>query len=143
MSIKRDKNTGRFVKGNKSGKIFKKGDKLSEETKGKMKGRIPWNKGKGLSTSILVDEGFDIKSINKDPRSKGCVTPGGYLKYKIKGKAYFGHRLVWELKKGKIPRGHDIHHKDGNKRNNNINNLEVIKHGMHSRLSHQEVRRKL
>ncbi len=83
MSIKRDKNTGRFVKGNKSGKIFKKGDKLSEETKGKMKGRIPWNKGKGLSKSILVE------------------------------------------------------------RNNNINNLEVIKHGMHSRLSHQEVRRKL
>lgn len=36
------------------------------------------------------------------------------------------HRVVWESYNGKIPKGFHIHHKDGNKDNNDISNLEMI-----------------
>ncbi|MDE1970980.1 MAG: HNH endonuclease [Patescibacteria group bacterium] len=36
------------------------------------------------------------------------------------------HRFVWEKVNGKIPKGFHIHHKDGNKSNNDINNLECL-----------------
>lgn len=114
---------------------FKKGNVLSEETKQKMKGRTPWNKGKG--TSISKDVGNNllriIKSITNDKRSVGYIDSKGYRRYKIKSKTYKEHRLVWELFYGPIPKGMDIHHKDGNKLNNSIKNLEAIEHGRHSK----------
>lgn len=36
------------------------------------------------------------------------------------------HRDIWEFHFGKIPKGHHIHHKDGNKSNNDISNLECL-----------------
>jgi hypothetical protein len=36
------------------------------------------------------------------------------------------HRLVVEAHIGKIPSGKVVNHKDGNKQNNNLNNLEVV-----------------
>lgn len=36
------------------------------------------------------------------------------------------HRVIWKDKNGKIPKGYYIHHKDGNKTNNSIKNLEVV-----------------
>jgi len=36
------------------------------------------------------------------------------------------HRVVWEHSFGTVPEGFDIHHKDGNKSNNAISNLECI-----------------
>jgi len=41
------------------------------------------------------------------------------------------HRLIWQKLKGPIPKGFDIHHKDGNKLNNSIDNLECISHAEH------------
>lgn len=41
------------------------------------------------------------------------------------------HRLIWEKLNGKIPTGFDIHHKDGNRLNNSIKNLECISHEHH------------
>ncbi len=41
------------------------------------------------------------------------------------------HRLIWQKVNGKIPKGFDIHHKDGNKLNNSIENLECIPHREH------------
>jgi len=41
------------------------------------------------------------------------------------------HRIIWEIHKGPIPKGFDIHHKDGNKLNNTIDNLECISHPEH------------
>lgn len=44
------------------------------------------------------------------------------------------HRVVWEHFKGPIPKNHVIHHKDGNKLNNSIDNLECLTQAEHSRL---------
>ena len=42
------------------------------------------------------------------------------------------HRMVFIHYNGEIPRGYCIHHKDGNKGNNDISNLECVKRSEHS-----------
>lgn len=44
------------------------------------------------------------------------------------------HRYKYEKEVGKIPDGFDIHHKDENKQNNDINNLECLSKSDHTRL---------
>ena len=44
------------------------------------------------------------------------------------------HRAIWEKEKGEIPAGHHIHHKDGDKGNNDISNLELISASDHARM---------
>ena len=41
------------------------------------------------------------------------------------------HRAVWEYHNGKIPDGFHIHHKDGNRSNNQIENLEMLSRSDH------------
>lgn len=41
------------------------------------------------------------------------------------------HRIIWETANGEIPKGYDIHHKDKNRTNNSISNLEMIKSSIH------------
>lgn len=41
------------------------------------------------------------------------------------------HREVWIYHNGTIPKGYHIHHMDGNKSNNGIDNLELIKGSRH------------
>lgn len=36
------------------------------------------------------------------------------------------HRLVYEAFVGEIPKGYHIHHKDGNKQNNHVENLQLL-----------------
>ncbi|MDR2874289.1 MAG: HNH endonuclease [Methanobrevibacter sp.] len=38
------------------------------------------------------------------------------------------HRLIWEEVNGPIPKGYFIHHKDENRMNNDIENLEIMSH---------------
>ncbi|WP_077603633.1 HNH endonuclease [Oceanobacillus sojae] len=44
------------------------------------------------------------------------------------------HRYVWEYYNGKIPENHDIHHKDHDRSNNDISNLELYSKSDHARL---------
>jgi len=46
------------------------------------------------------------------------------------------HQLVVKAAGIDVPQGYDIHHKDENKRNNNLSNLQVLPHGDHMRLHH-------
>lgn len=57
----------------------------------------------------------------------------GYYR-RSKGDRRLMHRVVWEFYNGKIPHGFDIHHKDHNRTNNKIENLELLKKDEHSRL---------
>ena len=42
-------------------------------------------------------------------------------------------RYVWEQNVGPIPEGYDVHHKDKNFLNNNLENLELVEHKTHCR----------
>lgn len=46
----------------------------------------------------------------------------------------FMHRYVWEFYNGKIPDGYEIHHKDLNRNNNDISNLECLSKSDHRKL---------
>lgn len=70
---------------------------------------------------------------------KVVVTKRGYLQ-KIwtdpetgKLRREFVHRLVWMEHNGPIPEGFHVHHKDGDKTNNEISNLELLSDSMHAR----------
>jgi len=52
------------------------------------------------------------------------------------------HRYVWEQEVGEIPKGCHIHHIDGDKSNNSINNLTIITASGHARLHGAEAERK-
>lgn len=74
-----------------------------------------WNKGK-----LITSHGYILRRVPKDhPLSFG----NGYA---------YEHLMVWvEHGNLKPPPGYNIHHKDGNKKNNNIKNLELIKSTQH------------
>ena len=55
----------------------------------------------------------------------------GYWVHKIKDQSVLAHRWVWENHKGRIPDEMDIHHIDGNKDNNEINNLKMLSRSDH------------
>lgn len=44
----------------------------------------------------------------------------------INGVRYRLHRFIWVVYNGEIPNGYEVHHKDGDKNNNNISNLELL-----------------
>lgn len=52
----------------------------------------------------------------------GSLTARGYVRVRLDGKRYSGHRLGWFLFYGEWPSG-QIDHKDGNQSNNRIDNL--------------------
>jgi hypothetical protein len=51
------------------------------------------------------------------------------------------HVVVWEFYKSEIPKGFHIHHKDNNKSNNNISNLNLISSHDHANLHMTEEKR--
>lgn len=51
----------------------------------------------------------------------------------------FAHRWVWKNHYGEIPKGYHIHHKDGNKSNNSIDNLGMLSASQHTSMHGQEV----
>jgi len=50
------------------------------------------------------------------------------------GVQVYEHRVVWEDANGPIPPGHHVHHRNGNKLDNRLENLELLTHGDHIRL---------
>ena len=86
-----------------------------------------------------------FKNNGKEMRRK---KPLPYLiyngnKYTLRNTGYYGktngrrtlmHRDVWKHSNGQIPVGYDIHHKDGNKENNQLDNLECLPKSEHTQL---------
>ena len=50
---------------------------------------------------------------------------------KIGGKRKWLHVVVWETEKGTVPEGYVVHHIDGDKYNNNIENLTLLSKSEH------------
>ena len=64
---------------------------------------------------------------------------GYYLCHEIAGSGSRLHRDIWEYYNCEIPKGYEIHHKDHNKDNNDITNLQLMKKSEHSRLHGKEL----
>ena len=60
--------------------------------------------------------------------------------YQHKGKRL--HRAVWEYHNGIIPDGYHVHHKDGDRNNNDIDNLELLREADHLSLHMSREERK-
>jgi hypothetical protein len=69
----------------------------------------------------------------------------GYWELRIDGQRLLEHRVVWEKANGPIPRGHVIHHLNGDKSDNRLENLDCTpraSHGprLHADPTHYEAR---
>ena len=73
---------------------------------------------------IISLKGKNEKSL------KQVISSNGYYKVQLswnsKYKTYYVHRLIWEAFNGPIPKGLQINHKDENKLNNCLSNLEMV-----------------
>ena len=67
----------------------------------------------------------------------GSIDKDGYKIIRILNKKYREHRYIIEIHlKRKLEKNEIVHHKDGNKLNNKIDNLEVIDRSLHLKKYH-------
>jgi hypothetical protein len=57
---------------------------------------------------------------------------GGRYRYQ------FEHRFVWEQHNGPVPDGYVVHHRNEDKSDNRIDNLELMLRSEHTRLHHRD-----
>ena len=61
----------------------------------------------------------------------------GYLRTRDReGRVCGIHRACWEAHYGSVPDNHDIHHADGNRWHNVIENLVCMSHAKHTQMHH-------
>lgn len=75
--------------------------------------------------------------FNKKGRT-GTISKNGYRVITINNRREYEHRLVWKQHYGEIPKGYHIHHINGNKLDNRIENLELINLSEHEKLHAKE-----
>ena len=77
----------------------------------------------GMERAVWVDNrGYKVFSVPAKDSASG------------KRKHMPVHRFLYEQVYGPIPKGYHIHHKDENKLNNSLNNLEMLSNSDHRRL---------
>ena len=99
----------------------------------------------------LRDKFETTKKANEVVREKGIekfktnptmsVSIRGYLMIYVPGRGQVKfHHYVWEQKNGKVPKGYQLHHKDGDRFNNKIENLQLLTSSEHGRLHYEQNR---
>lgn len=74
-----------------------------------------------------------MKPGPKQNLGKGWIERG-YRCMMFNGRQVREHRHIWENNYGKIPKGYQIHHINGDKLDNRIENLKLMKTGEHTKL---------
>lgn len=105
------------------------------------KGQVPPNKGKkGACAAGCEKTWFSKGHIPKNHRPVGSerVNKDGYVEVKVAepNQWRLKHRIVWEKVNGPIPKDYIIIFRDNDKTNTDIDNLLMIKRGIHAVLNH-------
>jgi len=79
-----------------------------------------------MSKLRVLDMTYDGHNVYFDAKGYACIWLGGKNR-KV-------HVLEWEKHNGEKPTGHEIHHKDQNKGNWSISNLELLTNSDHQRI---------
>lgn len=83
---------------------------------------------KGYNKVYSIDDQGNVYRYDK--LMKPCDNGTGYLQIKLRKngqrKHIYIHRLVYETFIGEIPDNYEINHKDHNKQNNKLSNLELV-----------------
>lgn len=69
----------------------------------------------------------------------GQVQNAGYLAITMPGKTWLAHRLIYTHSHGTIPAKMVIDHKDGNKLNNSIDNLQALTHSQNIKKAWEKI----
>ena len=100
-----------------------------------------WKVINNTNGNYLISNKGRVKSLKQYNAKilKAYHSGNRYLKVKINKKDYYIHRLVGEyfIINDDI-KADTIHHKDRNRQNNNVNNLQWLTRGENSRLAHQK-----
>lgn len=85
----------------------------------------------------FIKRGFVLRGANFRPfqiydGKKFTLRNTGYYSLTT-GSRCLMHRYVWEKEKGKIPKDYDIHHINGKKYDNRIENLECLPKAEHTK----------
>ena len=79
----------------------------------------------------LGDEN-EVDRRGRRANGTGSIHKDGYLVIRVDGRSRLEHRVVWERHHGSIPAAsHHVHHLNGDRRDNRIENLELIPAGVH------------
>lgn len=81
---------------------------------------------KGFQKGHPYGKRFVKGDIPKTKNKGNGYLLGGYKVYRINNKIHFEHHLIWEYYYGEIPSGNIIHHINGDKTDNRIENLEMM-----------------
>ena len=84
-------------------------------------------------------DGVCLKYVRSRDRLELCGSPTkqGY----ITCKSCLLHRIIWETFVGEIPDGYELDHKDNNRSNNALNNLQLVTHKENIKLSYKRGRK--
>lgn len=77
-------------------------------------GELYWNENRGYNKT-------------KGKRA-GRLMSSGYRQVTIDTKKHYEHRVIWEMHNGPIPPNREIHHINGVRDDNRIENLELVTH---------------
>ena len=76
----------------------------------------------------------NVYNLTRQQRLHGSVR-GGYWRVGIANRTHSGHVFVWTCCNGKPGKDYEIHHKNSNKLDNRLDNLDMVEAAVHRRLT--------
>jgi hypothetical protein len=139
----RKSKTGPFCSRSCSNVYRFSGKPLSQEHREKITGRRPWNLGKGHSseTKAKIAQKAKQRTGERNPNWKGgrYLRADGYYQIRIGGRYKMEHIYLMEQHLGRrMNRGEVVHHKNGNKTDNRLENLQVMTISEHMKHHHPQ-----
>ena len=95
---------------------------------------------RGAAQTCLV-HGLPLSVSTRGLFSGGWTMRNGYRMCSVNGQERYEHVLVWEQCNGPIPAGMDIHHRNGNRLDNRIENLQLLARPEHMRIHSSKSKR--